>query len=158
MATTVELSTELDCTLQETWDWVRKPALLDHIAHPLIRFEYEDGFDRSAPWPEGEHRVQIYAFGKAPIGWQVIVIEYADAPAGSFMLRDNGYSPMIKRWDHWIILKPGSSPQATHYTDRVHIEAGLLTPGVAAYAKRFYAHRQKRWRALASSDFAALKA
>jgi len=42
-------------------------------------------------------------------------------------------------------------------TDRVHIDAGMLTPLVAAFARLFYAHRQKRWRALAKNGFHALR-
>jgi hypothetical protein len=39
----------------------------------------------------------------------------------------------------------------------VHIDAGMLTPLVAAFARLFYAHRQKRWRALAKNGFHALR-
>lgn len=157
MARTVELTTKLACSAEEAWEWVRKPVLLEHITHPLMRFEFDEPVGPFETWPAGEHRAQLFAFGKIPIGWQVIGIEYPETEAGRFLLRDNGYSPMIKRWDHWIIITSGLVEGHATYTDRVHIEAGPLTMGVAAYAKRFYAHRQKRWRALAKSDFAALQ-
>jgi len=35
--------------------------------------------------------------------------------------------------------------------------AGMLTPLVAGFARLFYAHRQKRWRALAKNGFHALR-
>ncbi len=46
------------------------------------------------------------------------------------------------------------SPGGTLYRDRVEIDAGLLTPVVAALARVFYRHRQGRWRALAARGFA----
>ena len=157
MAATVELTTTLDCSLDQAWHWVQRPALLDHIASPLLRFGYPPSFDRDGPWTVGEHRVQLYAFGVVPLGWQIIGIELPETDDERRILRDNGRSPLISRWDHWIVMAPSADGEQSTYTDRVHIEAGLLTPAIAAYARRFYAHRQKRWRALAASDFAALQ-
>lgn len=71
-------------------------------------------------------------------------------------IRDNGYGPLIKRWDHWITIAPGVDG-TTSYTDRVVIEAGLLTPLIAGFARVFYANRQSRCRRLAATGFAALK-
>lgn len=157
MTTTVERSTRIDAPVETVIRHVMTPRLLDHIAAPLIRFKYPAGFDRDAEWSEGEHRAHIRLFGVLPIGWQVIGIEFPASPdAGTTLLRDNGYSPLIKRWDHWIIVRPHPDLEGTVYTDRVHIEAGLLTPVVAAYARYFYEHRQKRWRELAAKDFAPL--
>lgn len=157
MATTVERSTRIDAPVEVVARHVMTPRLLDHIAAPMVHFGYPAEFDRDGEWPVGEHRVSLKVFGLIPLGWQVIGIEKPDGPdAETITLRDNGYSPLIKRWDHWIVIRPHPSGEGTLYTDRVHIEAGLLTPIVAAYARVFYAHRQRRWRALAVEDFAAL--
>jgi hypothetical protein len=67
-------------------------------------------------------------------------------------------APLIHCRDHWITIAPGAADGTTHYTDRVEIEAGLLTPLIAGFARVFYAHRQRRWRALAATGFAALSA
>lgn len=156
MALTVELSTRLECSVEDAWYWVQRPALLDHVAHPMMQFEYSPTIDPDEPWPLGEHRVGLKAFGAIPFSWQVIGIETPEGAGQERLLRDNGYSPLIKRWDHWIVILPTPDGKATSYTDRVHIDAGILTPAVATYARRFYAHRQSRWRSLAASDFAAL--
>jgi hypothetical protein len=55
-------------------------------------------------------------------------------------------------WDHWIEIAPESS--GTRYLDRIHLDAGLLTPLIAAFAAIFYNYRQKRWRKLVRSNFA----
>jgi hypothetical protein len=57
-----------------------------------------------------------------------------------------------RRWDHWIAIEP--ERRGTRYTDTVHIDAGLLTPLIVAFARIFYRHRQRRWRRLAKSGFA----
>ena len=85
------------------------------------------------------------------------MISYPEPPRdGVRVLRDNGYSPIIKRWDHWIEIEDVGGK--TRYTDRVHIDAGLLTAPVAAFARVFYAHRQRRWRKLVRLGFRPLEA
>ena len=159
MPTTVELDTLIDAPVETVARHVMTPRLLDFITKPLIKFGYPKSFDRSGNWPVGEHRMTMRFMGVIPIGWQVIGIELPESPdAETTLLRDNGYGPLIKRWDHWIVIRPNPDGEGTLYTDRVHIQAGLLTPLIAAYARYFYAHRQKRWRELAASDFSALRA
>ncbi|MEO1489216.1 MAG: hypothetical protein AAFR88_07250 [Pseudomonadota bacterium] len=155
MARTVELTCHLECTADEAWERVRTSALLHHITSPLIRF-----IPRGAPfpalWQPGEYRAWMLLFGVAPIGWQAIVITLPEPRGAIRFVRDKGYGPLIKRWDHWIEIEPADD-QTTRYTDRVTIEAGLLTPLITGFARVFYGHRQRRWRALAASGFTALK-
>ncbi|MBV7265532.1 hypothetical protein [Erythrobacter ani] len=158
MATTVELTTYIDASSDEVLRRVMTPRLLDHVASPMLTFDYPAAFERGGDWPMGEHRVRMKLFGVVPIGWQIIGIEIPESPdADTHILRDNGYGPLITRWDHWIVIRPDPSGEGTRYTDRVHIAAGLLTPIIAAYARIFYTHRQNRWRELAHSNFAALE-
>ena len=67
-------------------------------------------------------------------------------------MRDNGRGDLAKRWDHRITIE-GTDQGTTQYTDRVEVEAGLLTPGVWAFAQLFYRYRQARWRRLVRHDF-----
>jgi hypothetical protein len=156
MAVTVELSTTLDCTPEEAWSRVQTSALLMHVAAPLIRFTPQGGKPFPAIWAPGEYRAWMWLFGIVPIGWQAVVISHPEPNGETRFIRDNGYGPLIRRWDHWITIAPGAAEGTTHYTDRVEIESGLLTPLIAAFARVFYAHRQRRWRALAATAFAAL--
>ena len=59
---------------------------------------------------------------------------------------------LIRRWDHLITIEP-AGPRRTRYTDWVEAEAGLLTPLVWAFARVFYAHRQRRWQRLVAHGF-----
>jgi hypothetical protein len=151
----VALTTLLDCSPVEAWGWVRAPALLQHISHPLIRFTPDRGNLLPEVWEPGEYRLWLHLFGRIPLGWQAVVITFPEPSQTTRFMRDNGYSPSIRRWDHWIEIAPACGGK-TRYTDRVTIEAGWRTPLVAAFARQLYAHRQRRWRALARSGFAAL--
>lgn len=150
MTRTVELSTHLDTHPDVIWDHVQTPQLLHYVARSLIRF-----VPKGTAWPErwtpGRYQAWMLLFGFIPIGWQVIGIELPATSAGAYRVRDNGHGPLIGRWDHMIEITPEGS--GTRYVDRVHIEAGLLTPVVAAFARLFYAHRQRRWRKLVAADF-----
>ena len=156
MAITVTLSTTLACTPDAAWERVQTSALLLHVAAPLIRFTPKGAAAFPERWQPGEYRAWMWLFGVLPIGWQAVVISEPPGDGATRFIRDNGYGPLIRRWDHWIAIAPGPGG-TTHYTDRVEVAAGLLTPLIAGFARVFYAHRQRRWRALAASGFAALR-
>jgi len=156
MTATVTLSTTLACTPDEAWEQVQTSALLMHVAAPLICFTPRGGRPFPEIWVPGEYRAWMWLFGIVPIGWQAVVISHPDQDGETRFIRDNGYGPLIKQWDHWIAIAPGDGGTA-HYTDKVAIEAGLLTPLIVAFARVFYGHRQRRWRALARSGFSELK-
>ena len=126
-----------------------------YITSPIIRFVPVEG-SFPARWEGRDYQAQIYAFGILPLGQQTIGIEYPPAEGDCRMLRDNGRGQLIKRWDHWLLVEPENG--GTHYTDRVDIEAGILTPFIALYARMFFAHRQRRWRKLIKNNFAELEA
>ena len=148
----IELSTLLDAPPERVWEEVNRPALLRFVTRPLVTFEPLDPPAFPERWEEREYRVRVRQFGAAPLGWQVVRIERPTPVDGAFYLRDNGRGALARRWDHLITVEP-AGPGRTRYTDRVDIEAGLLTPLVWAYAWAFYAHRQRRWRALVARGF-----
>lgn len=156
MPVTVTLSTTLECTADEAFARVRTSALLMHVAAPLIRFTPKGSTSFPLKWQPGEYRAWMWLFGFIPIGWQAVVISEPAPEGPTRFIRDNGYGPLIKRWDHWIAITPIEGG-TTHYVDRVDIEAGPLTWLIVRFARLFYAHRQRRWRALARRRFAALK-
>jgi hypothetical protein len=150
---TIELSTFLAAEPDAVWRHVQTSALLHHVASPLIRFKPLEGAFPSR-WQPGKYRANMLLFGVLPIGWQAVVIDHPEPEGDTRFIRDNGFGPLVRRWDHLIAIRPEGS--GTRYVDRVTIDAGLLTPVVAAFARVFYAHRQRRWRQLASTNFAAL--
>lgn len=151
----IRRSTILDVSAERAWAVVRRPDLLEHVARPLQGFEPVDPPRWPATWVDGRYKVRLRMFGIVPMGEQWIVIETLAARPGTYRLRDNGHGDLVRRWDHLITIEPASADRC-RYTDEVEVRAGLLTPFVAAFAWVFYRHRQRRWRGLVASDFAAL--
>jgi hypothetical protein len=150
--TRIVVTNLLPITPAVAWEQVQSPALLQHIAAPLITF-HPRGEPFPAAWEEREYHAGMRLYGLLPVGEQVIAIErpQTGAPAGGYVLRDNGRGGIVKRWDHLMLLAPEAG--GTRYTDQVEIEAGVLTPLAAAFARNFYRHRQRRWQQLIARDF-----
>ena len=68
----------------------------------------------------------------------------------NYRIQSREHDAVITRWDHLISIKPLADNLST-YRDVIDIDAGSLTPLVGAWAKWFYRHRQRRWRALAET-------
>lgn len=151
MPRTITVSTYLPYSPEKIWDHVQTVPLLEYVCKGMIKFKSlePDGFP--TVWPEGEHRVAMLWKGFLPVGTQVIGIEYPPAEGNKRLLRDNGYGPLIKTWDHLISVEPEG--EGTRYTDKLVLDAGWLTPAIALFANRFYRHRQKRWRRLIEHKF-----
>lgn len=148
----ISRSTHIGLKPETVWAEVQTARLLQHIAWPLVHFVPvgEAAFDRFRP---GErYEVKLRLLGIIPFGTQWIVTSQHEAAGTEWpkRLRDDGYSHLITRWDHWITVAPDRSG-GTHYTDEVEVSAGLLTPLIWSFAQIFYWHRQRRWRELAKS-------
>ncbi|AUH35771.1 hypothetical protein CUV01_19510 (plasmid) [Paracoccus tegillarcae] len=147
----IVLSSYLNAPLDRIWTEVQRPELLSFVARPIVEFSPVVPSSFPEAWEAGDYIVSMAWRGIVPLGRQTISISHPEAPSGTRQLRDNGHSAMIKRWDHLITLELDGS--GTRYTDRVAIEAGILTLPVARFAESFYAHRQRRWQKLVDSDF-----
>ncbi len=148
----VALSTEIDLPPETVWAEVQTAELLTQIAWPLVRFLAVGDAPLKAFKHDGRYQVRLRLFGIIPFGTQWIVISVYTPESGEWpkRLRDNGYSALISKWDHWIIITPDGKG-GSHYSDEVEISAGLLTPFVWAFAQVFYRHRQRRLRSIAST-------
>lgn len=159
MAKTLELSCVLEADIDQVRAAILRPALFLHVASPLIVFS-PMGLDRFPDiWAAGEYRGSMKLFGLIPVGWQAIVIEMpgsGSSPSeGDLVLRDRGYGPLLRVWDHRIEAR--AHPKGTLYTDRLTLDAGWMTPVTAFFVKRFFEHRQRRLRGAARDGFSALK-
>ena len=149
--TRVSVSTFLAASPDTVWTHVQTPRLLHYVSRGVMSFKSKELGGFPDIWPAGEHLVSLKWKGVLPIGTQVIGIEYPSPRGDVRLLRDNGRSALIRKWDHMIEIRPEGD--GTYYTDTLDLEAGLLTGPVALFAKRFYAHRQKRWRQLVANTF-----
>lgn len=151
MTAVVEIATLLDAPPDRVWAEVQRPALLMFVAAPMVRFRPVDPPTLPEVWADGPHLLAMSLRGVVPLGVQTIDISRPPPEGGVRFLRDDGHSASIRRWDHLITVAPDGD--GTRYADRVEIDAGWRTPIVAAFARRFYAHRQARWRALVAAGF-----
>ena len=153
MPHTFKLSSELAVAPSRAVEEIGKPWVMLHVSRPVIVFRRIEPKTLPERWEEGRYRVSLWLFGILPLGWQVIGVEFPQQPQRGFALRDNGFSPLIRRWDHLITIEPGPDGSSACYTDELTLEAGFLTPVVALFVRLFFAHRQRRLRKLAARDF-----
>ena len=146
----VDISTILECSIDEAVAHVKTPRLLEFVAAPVVRFDPVSPPVFPEVWSAGEYSVALRLFGVVPFGKQAIVISVPPTETG-FAIRDAGHSALINTWDHLITITPHGS--GCHYRDRVDVQAGLLTPFIWLFAQLFYRHRQRRWRALVARKF-----
>ena len=101
----VDISTILDCSIDEAVTHVKTPRLLKFVAAPLVRFVPVSPRVFPAVWSTGEYLVALRLLGVVPFGKQAIVISMPATETG-FTVRDAGHSAIISTWDH-LITKHG---------------------------------------------------
>lgn len=148
---TIELEIVLPAETAIVWDHILQPRLLCFVAKGILTFQPIDPDVFPERWSVGRYRVQKHLFGVIPIGWQDIGFELLPDQGQVHRVRDNGRGWLIPTWDHTIKVEPVDG--GTRYVDHVRIEAGVLTPLVAAFARYFYKHRQQRWQKLVAANF-----
>ncbi|MEM6538958.1 MAG: hypothetical protein AAF668_14660 [Pseudomonadota bacterium] len=150
--TIIREKTILDTTPDRLFEEVSKSAALLHVSKGMMSFTPIDPPHFPELWEERKYLVSMKFAGALPIGTQIIGIEIPPPSDGRYFVRDNGYSDTIKKWDHMITIEPTGDGRSA-YEDRLDIDAGWRTPFVAAFAKAFYAHRQRNWKKLVDSGF-----
>lgn len=147
----------LPCTSQRLVEELSKPALLDHVAAPMLVFQPVDPAQPGVRWSEQKYRFRLLVGGRLPIGEHTINVrrtldaDHAVAVGEVMVWHDAGYSDLIKVWDHKVLLE--DVEEKTRYTDLVEVHAGPLTVPAYLFASAFYAHRQRRLMRLVNAGF-----
>lgn len=142
---TITVSTTLDAPADAVWPAVTTPHAFVHVAKGMLRFPAAERVDR--PWRVGDDiRGWTLLFGIIPFSIHRLSIESIDERRRTVVSDEGG--GMIRTWRHELTTTPLDTHHCT-YTDRIEIDAGVVTPLVAAFATLFYRYRQRRWRALA---------
>lgn len=136
-----------NCDSEELFNEIKKTSSLIYIGKPLVKFV--PIYPLPEMWEEGKYLIKMYILGFIPFGKQWIVIS---VDKDNKHIRDNGYSKLIKKWDHNIYLKDIGNHK-TLYADTIEINAGILTIFIVLFANIFYRLRQKRWSKLIINKF-----
>lgn len=145
MPTTVSVRRTLEAPAEIVWAAAKTPHVFVHVARGMLRFPAAERVDR--PWRVGDDiRGWTLLFGLLPFSRHHLVVESIDDDRRTLVSEERG-GP-IRSWRHEIMVTALDDDRCG-YEDRIHIDAGLLTRAVAAYAKVFYRYRQRRWRSLA---------
>ena len=142
----VAVESVLPASADAVWEAVKSTATLHEVARPLVRFRPCPGTTIPDRWPVGVPvELRLFLFGVVPLGPHTLLVESVDDTSRTLQTRERG--PRLC-WDHRIHVEP-DGPECARYSDEVEIDAGPLTPVVAAVARLFFWYRHRRWQALA---------
>lgn len=124
------------------WDAITSPAFLAEMVEPLLKMEYQG----DAPLPERWEVGMELTFGLklatlVPLGQQKVRCVKNDARARVFATKESG--TLVRHWDHVMSVTP-DGPGRCVFTDRLQIDAGILTTNVWMFGHALYRYRQKR--------------
>ncbi len=141
----VEQSTVLEATADAVWAAVKTPAAFRRVTRGILAMPVIGG--RQDEWREGETVVGwVFLVGFLPFSRHHLHVARIDDTTRTLSSREHG--GLISVWNHDIEVVPVDS-DTCRYSDRIEIEARLVTSLVVLYARWFYRMRQRRWRALA---------
>jgi hypothetical protein len=142
---TITVSTPLDAPADVVWRAVNTPQAFVHVARGMLRYPAAERQRR--PWRVGD-RLEGWTllFGVVPFSYHHLTVAAIDDNAR--VLTSDEHGGVIRTWRHDLTVT-SVDDASCRYEDRIDIDAGWLTPVVAAYGSLFYRYRQHRWRALA---------
>jgi hypothetical protein len=144
---TVSVQSVLPCSAEGAWAAVRTSALLLEVCRPLVAIRPLPGQSLPEAWTEGvEILCRPSLFGLIPLGTRSLIFKRIDPQR--FEIQTHESDPLVKRWDHLIHIQPLKDTRC-RYSDRIEIDAGLLTLLVWTFAVAFYHYRQFRWQGVA---------
>ena len=141
----IERSSRLEASADAVWEAVLRTDTFSFVAGPWLRFPAAELAD--VRWQAGlvlEDRLLLLGF--IPLGWHRIRIASIDTEARR--LRTEEGSRVLQRWEHELEVEVVDDVSC-RYTDRLEIDAGVLTPLVGLFARLLFRYRHRRWRRLA---------
>lgn len=138
----VKRSSTFPANKQVVFEKLQQIQTLQFVSAPYASFEPLDKTGECI-WKEGKtFQFRFKVFGVLPFGVHTITVKEFDSSSCS--VYTNEHNPHVPVWNHRILLEH-INDNTTRYTDEVEVYAGWKTPFVVFWAKRFYAHRQRKW-------------
>lgn len=142
MTKTVAVTTALPISADAACALAKKAAMIEHVLWPWVRMAPDEPLPESVG-PDDEIATRLWLFGVLP-GW-THTLRVVRIDAHELATRERG-GP-VSAWNHTLSFVPAPGG-GCHYTDRIEIAAGPLTPLVVLIARVLFRYRQARWRRL----------
>ncbi len=140
------ISTHFACTETDLWMKIIEPKSLQFVASPILGFIPDEDGALDGEWIVGKkYHLRLYFLKFIPLGSHTIELVKIDKAANTISSKEKG--KLARVWNHDITFHE-VSPGKVHYTDKIEIRAGLLSPMIWLFAHFFYRHRQRRWKLL----------
>lgn len=145
----ITVHTEISIDIDKAWTNVKTPALLQFVSKGMITLKSVDG-GFPEQWEVGQtYGFTTRVFGIIPFGGiHYLFVEKMDDI--NYQLFTKEWDSGAKVWNHQITMRQLGDSKI-YYEDAITIYGGILTGFIAAFAKRFYTHRQQRWQIVASN-------
>ena len=141
----ITVETTLNAPAHAVWSAVQRPEAFVHVAGAILRFPAAER--HAGPWSVGDEiRGWLFLFRVVPLTRHTLRVVDIDHDAMTLFTEEGG--GFVRTWNHHIEVRALSDTRCV-YTDRIDIDAGILTSAVALFARFFYRHRQRRWARLA---------
>jgi hypothetical protein len=144
MVRTIHVETRLPASADRVWSALQQPASFLYVCRGLFGIPALAG--RTDPVRAGEvGTFWLVAFHVVPAYRHTLEILSVDGDTRTISTHEHG--GVLRRWDHVLHAEPDGDDRCV-YSDTVTIDAGRLTPVVAALAVGIYRYRQRRWHKL----------
>lgn len=144
MTRTVHIETQLPTDADRVWSAMQHPASFLYVTRGLFGVPALVG--RTDPIRAGESVTgRLFAFHVLPTYRHSIDVVEVDDSLRTIRTHERG--GLLRSWDHILHVAP-LDESLCRYSDTVTIDAGRLTPLVAALAVAVYRYRQRRWNRL----------
>lgn len=141
---TIYLETTLPTSADRVWRAMQSPVTFLYVCKGLFAVPALSG--RAEPLRPGERGAGwLFAFHVVPAYRHTIEVIEVDDAGQTVRTREHG--GVLRAWNHTLRVEPVDA-QTCRYSDTVEVDAGPLTPVVAALAVGIFRYRQRRWHQL----------
>ena len=141
---------EIPMEIENAWENVKTPALLEFVAKGMIKFKSVNG-DFPKHWEVGKtYGAKMRVLGFIPFGG-VHYLSIKKIDTENYTISTNEWDKGTKVWNHDVVMRDLGNGRI-YYEDAITIYGGMMTGFITSFAKRFYKHRQKRWQIVAQEN------
>lgn len=140
---TVVLHTELPLPAEYAAALARKPELMRFVLAPVVKLPALTAPDRIEVGTRASAR--LWWFGVIPAWTHHIEITELD----ELMIYTSEHGGPVRTWNHRLTFIPIDEHRC-RYTDEIETDPGIKGLGTRLFIRLLFAHRHRRWRALAA--------